>query len=141
MNAGPTPEEWEQDDFDDAGLNIDVLRRRRERVLTFLALFFIAVVSLFVLRALLQPRPVDRMELIVAAKLAVRNAVPAGSVLTFSTLPEFLIQMEDPNLYTVKGEVVLVTHEGHSSHFFFECSLTRSEEGQWLPVRLSVNPG
>jgi len=141
MSAGPDPEEWERDDLEDPGLDIDVLRRRRERVLALLAVFVIVVLSIFVARAVLTPKPVERMELIAVAKQAVRNAAPEDGVLAFSTPSEFLIETDGPDRYSVRGEVLLLTHDGHSEHFFFVCTLMRSDEGVWRPARLTVTPG
>jgi hypothetical protein len=141
MSAGPDPEQWEQDDLDDAGLDIEVLRRRRERVLAILAVFGIIVVGIFVARAMFKPRPVQRAELIAAAKQAVRNAAPNDSVLVFSTTSEFVIEVVEANVYSVRGEVLLEDRDGHAEHFFFVCQLMRQAEGPWRPVRLSITPG
>jgi hypothetical protein len=141
MSAGSDPEEREHDDVEDVGLDIDVLRRRRERFLTLLALFFIVVVGIFVARAIFKPKPVDRLELIAAAKRAVRSAAPENTVLAFSTTSEFLIEVESPGRYSVRGEVLQMTPDGRSDHFFFVCTLMRAGGGAWRPVQLTVTPG
>jgi len=141
MSAGPDPQQWEQDDAADPGLDIEVLRRRRDRVLTLLALAFVLGVALFVSRGLFRSQPVERTELIAAAKQAVREAAPPNVALEFSTATEFVIEMESEDRYSVTGEVVLIPTSGHSSRFFFECALSRNEQGPWRPVRLSVTPG
>jgi len=141
MSAGPDPEQWEHDDLDDVGLDIDVLRRRRERVLALLAVAVIIGAALFVSRALLRKNPVDRGELIAAVKQAIRDASPQGVALEFGAPSEFVIERQAEDQYEVSGEVIMITPEARATRYYFRCTLTRQEQGPWRPARLTATPG
>jgi hypothetical protein len=140
MSVGPDPESWQDDDADDPGLDINVLRRRRELVLGFLALFVVLGIGFFVAGGVYKPERVERNELISAAKDAIKNAAPAGATLQFSTEREFVIERQDDRAYLVRGEVLLVMPSAGSTRYFFVCHLKRQENGPWLPAQLSISP-
>jgi hypothetical protein len=140
MSVGPDPESWQDDDADDPGLDINVLRRRRELVLGFLALFVVLGIGFFVAGGVYKPERVERNELISAAKDAIKNAAPAGATLQFSTERELVIERQDDRAYLVRGEVLLVMPSAGSTRYFFVCHLKRQENGPWLPAQLSISP-
>jgi hypothetical protein len=142
----PPPPEWEGDEHDleeddDPGLDIETLRRRRERVLTILALGLILAVSVFAaFRFLRVPKP-QRRDLIAVTQQTVREAPAlAGSVLHFSESNEIEIRQVGDR-YEVAGRVFAIAPSGRSSTYYsFTCLLEQLEGRQARPVTLVLTP-
>src|SRR4051794_31388817 len=105
----PEPDDDHQEQLkeNDPGLDIDVLRRRRERVFAFLALFLILAASLYTARRLIWTPPPAPGALLETAQTAVSNAFPPPHVLQFNTAAETNIKLLKEGSWEVTGGVVV----------------------------------
>lgn len=122
----------------DPGLDIEVLRRRRERALTFLAISGILAVTLVCAFFWLRPKPLDRRVVIAAAQRAVRDAVGERQAFDFGNPVHVEIQPEGE--FLVRGEVVAVTPDLQPHHYWYDCVVHRQSDGSWGPAQLTLLP-
>jgi hypothetical protein len=143
MNDRPSPDGNDQDrellEGDDPGLNIAVLRRRREWGLTIAAVLVVIAVSVYIAYRVTRPAPVVRAELETLAKQAVRRALP-GRVLQFAGPEEMTFSAQGDTGYEVKGGVLAITTQGTTESYLFTCNLERVPNGSWRWSKLEVNP-
>jgi hypothetical protein len=143
MTDPPAPERDDDDleipDDDDAGLDLEVLRRRRDWVLTILALLLVLGVSIFTAYRLLRTPAVSQSELAVSARQAVKDALP-GRVVQFGGTEELTIQPIGDSSYEVKGNALAITPEGISLSYLFTCNMERAPDGKWRPTKVQLNP-
>lgn len=141
MTDLPAPER-DDDELDnvgeaEAGLNVEVLRRRREWVLTGIALLLVVGVSLFVAsRFFRSPPPPLPSDLAVLARRAVKDFFP-GMALEFGSREELTIRPLGESVYEVKGRVFVINPAGRARDFVFTCTLERSER-EWRAAKLQV---
>jgi hypothetical protein len=121
-------------------LDPDVLRRRRELVLTFLALLVVLGAAGVTAYAVLRTPPPTPGELAAVAQQAVRDAIPATYSLDFSTLEETQIAVAAEDRYNVSGRVVAVPQSGASQSYLYSCSVARFNDKRWRPAKLSLQP-
>ena len=103
MSSGPPSEESETPSTGDPGLDIDHLRRRRELVLTFLAVGLIVGASLLMAFFMLRPPPVDRAGASAAAQRAVRETLGGDFVFHVKSPAETVITPQDDGHLLVQG--------------------------------------
>lgn len=132
----PPNGEEDFEELDDPGLNPDILRRRRERVLTVMALLLILGVSVFTSYRLLRAPGTSPKDLVAVAQQAVKDGLPAGMALSFSSLRETLVEPVDGGSYEVSAEVLALTPAGASQHYVFTCTLTLFPDRHWRPSKL-----
>ena len=143
MNGRPAPDRDEQDrellEAEDPGLNIAVLRQRREFVFLTIAALLVVGVSFFAaLRLLRTPQPTSA-ELVGLARAAVRDRFPGEHVLQFSDLSELIILQVSDTVYEVKGRVDAITRDGREAyHYVFVCSLQLTQWDGWQLGHLSL---
>jgi hypothetical protein len=141
MTDRPSPERDDDDleiSDDEAGLDLEVLRRRREWVLTILALLLVLGVSVFTALRLLRTPPVSQNELAFTARQAVKDALP-GLAVQFGGVEELTIQRLGDN-YEIKGTALAITPDGKDLTYLFTCQLERAEDGKWRPAKTILNP-
>ena len=134
-NGGEDPNRYE----DDAGLDIEVLRRRRERFLTFLALLIVLAVTVFVAVKFFGTRPVTPAELASVAQRAVRQAMP-GVTVQIGGPDGMNIKAITDSMYEVSGQFSTVNSQAGSAYYVFTCSLERAGGGGWRPESLKITP-
>jgi hypothetical protein len=133
----PDPSQRESEESD-PGLDIELLRRRRDRVLSIAAVVLVLAVSLVIAWRVMRPQPVDRQALVFAAQAAVRDAIGEGYVSSFSSPSEYHFAEEDADHYRLKSEVLAVTPQGAATHYWFDCLLMRLPDGSWAPAQLTL---
>jgi hypothetical protein len=121
-------------------LDPDVLRRRRELVLTFLALFLVLGAAGVTAYGVLRTPPPTPRELAEVAQQAVRDAIPPAYSLDFSTLEEIQIAPAAEDHYSVSGRVVAVPRSGAAQSYVYTCSIARFNDKRWRPAKLSLQP-
>ncbi len=137
MTSGSPDESAAETAAADPGLDIELLRRRRRRTLAILAGFLIMAGSLAMAFVLLRPRPVDEPALIAAAQGAVRAQIGTGYAFQFGNLRS---EVADEAHAVVHGEALVLNDAGGSRRFWFDCALTRREDGAWSAARLTLLP-
>jgi hypothetical protein len=140
MSRELPPDEDSAAALDDPGLDLDLLQRRRDRLLTVVAVAVILVLSVTTAYLLFRPKPVDERALISAAHQSVREALGLGLVYQFSVRSETLIEPVEEESYRVSGEVAAVNPGGRSTGYAFDCTLKQRPDGTWAPVKLKLTP-
>jgi hypothetical protein len=139
----PAPErdedELEIPDDDDAGLDLAVLRRRREWVLTILALLLVLGASVFTALRFLRTPPVSQSELAVLTRQAVKDALP-GRVVQVGGPEELTIERRGDMNYEIKGSALAITPQGMTLNYTFTCMLERGPDGKWRPLSVQLDP-
>ncbi len=142
MNGPAAPEnEGEEIDLyeDDAGLDIDALRRRRELVLTVLALLLILSVTVFTAWKFLRTTPPAPSELASVAALAIREAM-AGLAVQISDADQMRMKPVTERLYEVSGQFLAVNRQAQATHYVFTCAVEHAPAGNWRPAKLTITP-
>jgi hypothetical protein len=137
MNPEPSPEELRESDL---GLDIDLLRRRREWVFTLGSIALIVLASLTIAYQVLRPHPFDKQALLSAAQRTVRETLGTQYVYAFSGASEVRIERQEDDKYKLSGEVLVMNEAGASNHFWYDCILMRQAEQAWAPVQLTLLP-
>jgi hypothetical protein len=137
MTTGQPPPEFDPEGMDDPGLDIEILRRRREMLFTIAAMVLILGASLTIAFSMLHRKPVDQKALLGAAQQTVREAIGSGFAFSFNDLTATLSD-PDANTYSVRGEVVTISPQGKPTWYRFECSLTQRTNGSWSPAKLTL---
>ena len=124
---------------DDPGLNIDLLRRRRELVLMSLALVLVlGITGYAAFRFTFVPKPATS-ELTAIAQATVKEAFPDKVAQFDAPVPSDVVFISD-DLYQVSGQALVLTRQGASQAYLFVCALKRSSDGKWRPAKLDLNP-
>jgi hypothetical protein len=123
------------------GLDLAVLRRRREVLLLVVAAVAILGLSIFAaVRLLRTPRP-STAELSTLTRDAVRERFPYGHVLQFSATEEMTFHQTSDSAYEVKGRVVAISQDGQTHvSYVFTCSLELTQYDGWRAGRVSLTP-
>src|SRR3954468_23640331 len=146
MNSGGRPDEQPNagapTSDDDPGLNIELLRRRREKVLAIVAAAFVMLGAVITAVYLLRPPAVNVSELIEAAHAAVRQSTCRGVICEFSEASETTVETLSSGDHMVSADVAAITRAGDLTRsFHFRCVLRRDPNGAaWLPAKLEVIP-
>src|SRR5205823_1288776 len=120
--------------------DIDVLRRRRERVLAVLAVVLVLGVAGTTAYYILRPNPVAPKELIRISQQAAREAVGLQYTYQFAGENETEIKPEGNDTYVVIATGVAMTREGQARGFRFKCTVGRRLNGSWGPEKLELSP-
>jgi hypothetical protein len=141
----PAPPEWDDEHCeaeDDPGLDIDVLRRRRELLFTGLALVFVLAAAVGSGFWFLRTRPPSASDLVGIAQRAVSEApVVSGMILEFAGQSETQTKQIGEWEYEVASRFVAVAKDGNRTLYFtFRCSLTTDEGRVWRPRTLVITP-
>ncbi len=124
---------------DDPGLDINLLRRRREKVLAILAVGVILAAATTIAYYLLRAAPVTRTELIGATHQVVEETLGSGLVYAFSPPAEFIIDALPGGNFAVSANVAAITRQGLGQTYQFKCILTRRQGARgWAPVKLEL---
>jgi hypothetical protein len=138
MSPGGPPEEPLAGDARDWDGDIEVLRRRRERSLTSLAIAVIIVTAGALAYYISRPIPLDQAAVVRAAQDAVRNAFGTALVYIFGDPPQ--VSRDGENVSLVRSEGLVLTQAGASAHWWFDCELHRAPDGSWQPAKLTLMP-
>jgi hypothetical protein len=137
--AAPDPDNDFEVHEDDPGLDIAVLRRRRELLFTVLALTLILLTTyITATKSLIKPPP-GSAELATTARMAIQDAMK-GVVLAMGASEDLTIRQVTESLYTVSGQFSAIDPQGKSTYFTFTCSVQQGQNGHWRPARLVLNP-
>jgi hypothetical protein len=148
MSSPASPEreenELEHDELeaeldDDPGLDLAVLRRRRELVLTFFTLALIIAVAAFTAYRIFQGPPDTPEAVRAAAEQAIRNYLGRKMKIQFSAPNETYIESIREGVREVAGSVVAVTEAGQASYYRYRC-IVMEDEGHWEPEKLYITP-
>jgi hypothetical protein len=142
MNGPPAPgKQGEEIDLyeDDAGLDIEALRRRRELILTVLALLLVLSATVFTAWKFLRTVPAAPSELASVTALAIREAMP-GLALQIGGADEMRVKFVTERLYEVSGQFIAVNQQAQSTHYVFTCAVEQAASGNWRPAKLTITP-
>jgi len=143
--TGPAWDDQEIDHDDDPGLDIDVLRRRREFVLTFLALFLIVIAAIFTGHKLLSSPKINPGDLTAIARQAVREQMPAGHAVHFGGTQGGDEKMEIAERragesFELSGRVMAIRPDGLHEFYLFKCWVERAQNSRWRPSKVEITP-
>ena len=123
----------------DPDLDVDVLRRRRDRLLTLLALAAVVAVSLTALYFALRSKPEDPNVLIAAAQRKVREAIGNREAIQFGA--PVSVEAQRAEEYLVRGEAIAVNPSTlQARHYWYDAVVHRQPDGTWGPARLTLLP-
>ena len=135
--AGPKRLRQTDGPEDDPGLNIEILRRRRDILLTITAMLLILGVTSFAAYKFLRGPAANSTDIASAALQAVRASMAGYSVQ--AGLPEEVsLKAITSGQYEATGRVVAVDQEGQSGYYLFKCFVERPPEGSWKVSKVEL---
>jgi hypothetical protein len=138
MSPGRPPEEPFVPEPYDPNVDIAVLRRRRERLLTVLALIVVVAGAGALAYYVARPIPVDERMVVQTAQEAVRELFGTGVVYVFGAQPQVDRLSEDRCM--VSSEFLILNAAGASAHHWYDCEVRRAPDGHWQPAKLTLMP-
>jgi hypothetical protein len=126
------------DGFEDAGLDPNVLGRRREVVLTLVALVLVLAAGAFTAHQVFRTPAPGGSELMALAHQAVRDAMPPAYALRFSPLQDTQISRAAADRHEVSARVIAVNRQGGTEDYTFTCVLIRFSDRSWRPAKLDL---
>jgi hypothetical protein len=127
--------------MNDLGLNPEGLRKRRETVLTILALGLVLFAAVFTALKFLHTSQPDDAELAEIARAAVRRGFAPSLSIQFPGSEDFALTPMGEYRYQVIGRVQAIDPRGRSQLYTFECAIAPDDRGRWHSVSLSIRVG
>jgi len=122
----------------ESGLDIQILRRRREAVVTIAALLVLLGTMSVAAYYFLHPRRADLRQIVAVAEKRVETAVGPGYRYAFPLFQEMKVTAQGNDEYLVTGWGEAISRDGHVEPIFFQCRVVPGRGKEWVPATLEL---